>query len=45
MGRWKTQIKYNYYDDLASQLNSHGFIKTSEQSEHKLIGGESYCIY
>ena len=35
------QLKYNYYDDLLSQLSSHGFIVVSGQSEHSLIGGDT----
>ena len=35
------QLKYNYYDDLLSQLSSHGFIVVSGQSEHALIGGDT----
>ena len=35
------QLKYNYYDDILTQLSSHGFIVVSGQSEHKLIGGDT----
>ena len=35
------QLKYNYYDDLLTQLSSHGFLVVSSQSTHSLIGGDT----
>jgi cathepsin B len=35
------QLKFSYYDDLLTQLSSHGFLVISGQSEHKLIGGDT----
>ena len=35
------QLKYSYYDNLLTQLSSHGFIVVSGQSKHSLIGGDT----
>ena len=35
------QLKYNYYDDMLTQLSSHGFVVVSGQSAHSLIGGDT----
>ena len=44
MEKFQSKIKYNYYDDLLSQLNSLGFIVVSEQSGYKLIGGQKILL-